>query len=134
MNFKKMMMTVAVAAPLAAFAQSGTTVKPTPVLPGEPALACPAGTKQSGGKDTVFEATFCTKAGRLGEPDPRIEDLGIGLAGEDLDVVTEFDQAATEMTHVDALPTTMGLAPVGQQSNSHAHAPAGPADVIVQLT
>lgn len=82
MNFKKMMMTVAVAAPLAAFAQSGTTVKPTPVLPGEPALACPAGTKQSGGKDTVFEATFCTKAGRLGEPLMHGPYLGLYKSGK----------------------------------------------------
>jgi hypothetical protein len=83
MNFKKTMMAVIVAAPLAAFAQQGTTVKPQPVVPGaEPSLACPTGTKQSGGKDTVFEATFCTKAGRLGEPLMHGPYLGLYKSGQ----------------------------------------------------
>ncbi len=83
MNFKKTMMTMVVAAPLAAFAQSGTTVKPAPVVPGtEPALACPAGTRQSGGRDSVFEATFCTKAGRLGEPVMHGPYLGLYKSGK----------------------------------------------------
>ncbi|MBL8922528.1 MAG: hypothetical protein JNJ54_26995 [Myxococcaceae bacterium] len=82
MNFKKTIMAVIVAAPLAAFAQAGTTVKPAPVLPGDPQLACPAGTKQSGGKDTVFEATFCTKAGRLGEPLMHGPYLGLYKSGQ----------------------------------------------------
>ena len=82
MNFKKTMMAVVVAAPLAAFAQTGTTVKPAPVLPTEAQLACPTGTKQSGGKDTVFEATFCTKAGRLGEPLMHGPYLGLYKSGK----------------------------------------------------
>lgn len=83
MNFKKTMMAVIVAAPLAAFAQTGTTVKPQPVVPGaEPSLTCPAGSRQSGGKDTVFEATFCTKAGRLGEPLMHGPYLGLYKSGQ----------------------------------------------------
>ena len=82
MNFKKMILSVAVAAPLAAFAQVGTTPKPQPVLSGEQALACPTGTRQSGGKDTVFEATFCTKAGRLGEPLMHGPYLGLYKSGK----------------------------------------------------
>ncbi len=82
MNFKKLMMSVVVAAPLATFAQPATTPKPSAVLPGEPALACPTGTKQSGGKDTVFEATFCTKAGRMGEPLMHGPYLGLYKSGK----------------------------------------------------
>lgn len=82
MNFKKTMMSVVVAAPFAVFAQTGTVVKPTPMPGGEPALACPAGTKQSGGRDTVFEATFCTKAGRLGEPVMHGPYLGLYKSGK----------------------------------------------------
>lgn len=32
-----------------------------------PQLNCPPGTRQTGGKDSVYEAAFCSKAGRLGE-------------------------------------------------------------------
>ena len=45
--------------------------------------------------------------------------LGIGLAGEHLDVVAEFDEAAGQVADVDPLPAAMGLAPVGQQSDAH---------------
>lgn len=83
MNFKKMISTLAVAAPFAAFAQTTTPVKPQPVVPGtEPALSCPVGTRQSGGRDTVFEATFCTKAGRLGEPVMHGPYLGLYKSGK----------------------------------------------------
>jgi hypothetical protein len=83
MNFKKMILSFAVAAPLAAVAQPAVSPKPQPVLPGaEPALACPEGTRQSGGKDTVFEATFCTKAGRLGEPLMHGPYLGLYKSGK----------------------------------------------------
>ena len=36
------------------------------------------------------------QAGHLGQPDPRVEDLGIGLAGENLHIVAQFDQAGAE--------------------------------------
>ena len=52
------------------------------------------------------------QAGHLGQPHPRVETLGIGLTGEHLDVVAELDETATQMADVDALPTTMRLAPV----------------------
>ncbi len=59
------------------------------------------------------------EAGHLGQPDPRIEQLGIGLAGEHLDVMTQFDQPAAEVANIDALSAAMGLAAIGQQGNSH---------------
>ncbi len=59
------------------------------------------------------------EAGHLGQPHPRIEHLGVGLAGEHLDVMAEFDKPAGQMADVDALPAAMGLAPVGQQGDAH---------------
>ena len=59
------------------------------------------------------------QAGNLGQPHPGIEHLGVGLAGEHLDVVAQFDQTAAEVPHVDALSAAVGLAPIGQQRNSH---------------
>ncbi len=52
---------------------------------------------------------------------PRIEHVGIGLAGEHLDVVAEFDEAAAQVTDIDALSATVCFAAVGQQSDPHAH-------------
>ena len=59
------------------------------------------------------------KAGHLGEPHPRIEQLGVGLAGEDLDVVAEFDKPAAEVADVDPLPAAVRLAAVGQHRDAH---------------
>ena len=59
------------------------------------------------------------EAGHLGQPDPRVKHLGVGLPGEHLDVVAEFDQPARQMADVDTLPAAMGLAPVGQQGDAH---------------
>ena len=66
------------------------------------------------------------KAGHLGQPDPGIENLGVGLAGEDLDVMTQFDQPAAEVPNIDALSAAVCLAAIGQQRNPHTHAPAMP--------
>ena len=59
------------------------------------------------------------QAGHLGQAHPRVEALGVRLAGEHLDVVAEFDEPAGQVTDVDPLPAAMGLAPVGQQSDAH---------------
>ena len=59
------------------------------------------------------------QAGHLGEPHPRVETLGVGRSGEQLDVVTKLDETAAEVADVDALPTTMRLASVRQQGNPH---------------
>ena len=59
------------------------------------------------------------EAGHLGQPHPRVEHLGVGLPGEHLDVVAEFDKPAGQMADVDTLPAAMGLAPVGQQGDAH---------------
>jgi len=64
------------------------------------------------------------EAGHLGEPNPRIEALGVGLSGEHLHPVPEFGQTPAEVTDVDALAAAMGLAAVRQQCHAHAHAPA----------
>ena len=58
------------------------------------------------------------EARHLGQPDALVE-LGVGLAGEDLDLVAEADQLATEVADVDALATAVRLAPVGQQGDAH---------------
>jgi hypothetical protein len=62
------------------------------------------------------------EARHRGEPDAFVE-LGIGLAGEDLDVVAEPGELAAEVAEVDALPPAVRLAAVGQQSNSHRRVP-----------
>ena len=59
------------------------------------------------------------EAGHLGQAHPRVEPLGVGLAGEHLDVVAEFDEPAGQVADVDPLPSAMGLAPVGQQRDAH---------------
>jgi hypothetical protein len=59
------------------------------------------------------------EAGHLGQAHPRIEPLGIGLTGEDLDVVAEFDQATAEVTYIDSLPAAVRLTAVGQQRDPH---------------
>ena len=65
------------------------------------------------------------EAGDLGESDPRIEYLGIGLTGEHLDLVAEFDQTPTQVADINALATAVRLTAVGQQRDPHAHAPPG---------
>ena len=59
------------------------------------------------------------QAGHLGQSDPRVEDLGIGLAGEHLHVMAQFHQARAEMADIDALATAVRLAAVRQQRNPH---------------
>ena len=59
----------------------------------------------------------------LGEPDSGIEDLGVGLSGEDLDLVAEFDETPTQVADVNALATAVRLTAVGQQRDAHAHTP-----------
>ena len=54
------------------------------------------------------------QAGHLGQPDAGVQAVGIGLAGEDLDIVAELGQAAGQMPHVDTLATAMSLAAIGQ--------------------
>ena len=49
--------------------------------------------------------------------DARVE-LGVGLAGEDLDLVAEGDQLPAEVPDVDALAAAVGLAAVGQQCDA----------------
>ena len=57
---------------------------------------------------------------------PRVESLGVGLAGEHLDVVAQFDQAPAEVPDVDALAAAVGLAAIGQQRNPQALTHATP--------
>ena len=64
----KMIFSMIVAAPLFASAQTGAGQMQKVPPSDEPALVCPSGTRVTGGKDSGFEAKFCTKAGRLGEP------------------------------------------------------------------
>ncbi|MDP3231541.1 MAG: hypothetical protein Q8S33_18450 [Myxococcales bacterium] len=63
----KLLFSFMIAVPLLAFAQADTSRK-APRASSAPALACPVGTRQSGGRATAFEAIFCMKTGRLGEP------------------------------------------------------------------
>ena len=68
------------------------------------------------------------QARHLGEPHALVE-LGVGLAGEHLDVVAERDELAAEVADVDALAAAVRLAAVGQQGDPHATHPregAGP--------
>src|SRR5699024_11800718 len=53
-----------------------------------------------------------------GERRPRVE-LRVGLPGEHLDGVAESRQLPTQMPDVDALPTTVWLAPVREQRDPH---------------
>ena len=45
-------------------------------------------------------------------------ELGVGLPGEDLDVVPEIDERLGEVPGVDALAADGGLAPIGEQGDS----------------
>src|SRR4051794_4293736 len=47
------------------------------------------------------------EAGHFGQPHPRVEYFGVGLPGEDLDVMAQLDKAAAQVTDVDALPTAV---------------------------
>ena len=53
------------------------------------------------------------EAGQLGEGDPLVEHR-VGLPPEDLDVVPEVDERLGQVAGVDALPTDVRLAPVGE--------------------
>ena len=53
------------------------------------------------------------EAGQLVERNPLVDDR-VGLARQDLDVVAQVDQRLAQMAGVDALPTHVGLAPIGQ--------------------
>jgi hypothetical protein len=57
------------------------------------------------------------EAGQFDQPYSRI-DHGIGLAAQYLDVVTQVDQCLREVAHVDALTADVGLAAVGEQSDT----------------
>ena len=65
------------------------------------------------------------EAGHLGQHDPGVEFFGVGLAGEHLDVVSQFDQSAAEVADVNALAAAVRLAAIGQQRNPHTHARSG---------
>ena len=65
------------------------------------------------------------QAGHLGQPDALVE-LGVRLAGEDLDLVPEGDQLAAQVPDVDALAAAVRLAAVGQQGD-----PQRPGDDMV---
>jgi len=45
-------------------------------------------------------------------------ELGIGLAGDDLDVVSEPREGAAQVPDVDALPPGVRIAPVGQERDA----------------
>ena len=66
------------------------------------------------------------EAGHAGQQHAIVE-LGVGLAGEHLDGVTEPHQLTAEVPDVDALAAAMRLAAVGQQCDSHA-APPSPSE------
>jgi hypothetical protein len=77
------------------------------------------------------------QAGHLAKCDAGVEYLGVGLTGENLNVVAEVGEAATEVANVYALSATVCLAAVGQQSDPHAHARsvmAAPAHAAVKLS
>jgi hypothetical protein len=62
--------------------------------------------------------TVEVEAGNLGQPDAGVE-LGIGLPGEHLDLVAEVGELTAEMADIDALAAAVGLAPVGQECDTH---------------
>src|SRR5271154_1273753 len=75
------------------------------------------------------------EAGHLGQHHSRIEFLRVGLAGDPLDVLSEFHQAPAEIPDVNPLAAAVRLAAIGQQRNPHTHARSGvllPRDVTVK--
>lgn len=60
---RTILMSVVLALPVLAQTPSARPQPPSEGLQ----LSCPPGTRQTGGKDSVYEAAFCSKAGRLGE-------------------------------------------------------------------
>ena len=46
-------------------------------------------------------------------------EVGVGLSGEHLHLVAETHQLARQVADVDALSSTVGLAPVGQHGDAH---------------
>src|SRR5271163_1448935 len=75
------------------------------------------------------------EAGYLGQHHSGIEFLRVGLTGEHLDVVSEFDQAPAEIPDVNPLAAAVRLAAIGQQRNPHTHARSGvlvPRDITVR--
>ncbi|MDT5254237.1 MAG: nicotinamidase/pyrazinamidase [Mycobacterium sp.] len=65
------------------------------------------------------------EAGYLGQHHPRVKFFGVGLTGEHLDVVSQFDQPAAEVPDVNALAAAVRLAAIRQQRNPHTHARSG---------
>ncbi|GAA2570248.1 hypothetical protein GCM10010409_54280 [Mycolicibacterium diernhoferi] len=59
------------------------------------------------------------EAGHLGEPHPRVQAFGIGLAGEHLDVVAEFGQTPGKMPYIHTLTTAMSFASVREKGYTH---------------
>ena len=74
------------------------------------------------------------EAGHLRQPDAGVEHFGVGLTGEDFDVVPELYQPAAQVPDVDSLATAVGLAPIGQQGDAHAQLtyPAWRANALIQ--
>ena len=44
--------------------------------------------------------------------------MGLGRARNNIDGMTRLDQRLTEITHINALPASMGLTPVAEQRNA----------------
>ena len=59
------------------------------------------------------------EAGYLHQLHPGIETARVGRAGENFHVVTQFDKSAAEVPDIDALPSAVCLAAVGQQCDPH---------------
>ena len=68
---------------------------------------------------------YMSRLGTSVSTHPRVEFFGVGLAGEHLDVVSQFDQPAAEVPDVNALAAAVRLAAIGQQRNPHTHARSG---------
>ena len=69
----------------------------------------------------------------VGFRDPGVEFFGVGLAGENLDVMSQFDQSAAQVADVHALAAAVRLAAIRQQRNPHSHAQSE-ANVEVEIT
>ena len=65
------------------------------------------------------------QAGYLGQHHPGIETLGVGRAGEHLNLVSQLDQSAAEVTDVNPLAAAVRFAAIRQQRNPHTHAHPG---------
>src|SRR3954469_18844722 len=58
------------------------------------------------------------KARDLAQRDLVAVELGVGLAGEDVDVVPEVDQLTRQMPEIDALAAAVRFAPIGEQCDA----------------